>query len=186
MEDMEDMDSGCIGWMVFYSKQNFWRIKKVTPTMQFIDLLQEGRECYYYALRKYPGATTRRHIMAMFKLVFRSRVEFLAHGRSIARNNSCNPKSVEHECDSDGLASLTYGLTDFELSSIYVLITEAPPHIKALLEVLNTEEGVQKLRADYKVQPNGHRETTNERLLSLIGCTDNSLDLVGELQSYFS
>lgn len=185
-DDRETMDSGAIGWMVRYAKANFWRIKKVTPTIQLMDLIQDGRECYYYTIRKYPAAVERRHIMRLFKLVYRSRIEFLAHGKSISRNNSCNPKSVEHECDTDALSSLTTSLTDSELASIYVLITEAPPYIKALLEVINTAAGQQRLRDAYKLESNGHRETVNERLRALIGCSDKSLDLVGELRAYFS
>jgi hypothetical protein len=167
------MDKGAVGWMVSYAKKNYWR---VAAHFDFDDLLQEGRECYYYVLAHYPNVTDRPHIMSLFQRTFFSRIQDLANKKT---------KQID-QCEGD----LTYDNELYiavpELATLTALLSQAPPAIKKVLELFTTEAGCKRLRSELRIDRSGHKETLNERLCRLAGLDPEAHDMVETFQNYFS
>lgn len=164
-----EMDDGAKGWLIKTARQNFWR---VSSWYDLEDLIQEGFECWAYVLQRYPTAVDRPHVMRLFQLTYRSRIEDIAKKRTR---------------DRELIAELPYRCSelDDEIATLATLISQAPDIVKAFLLILSSERGRRRLRSEYRVERDGTRETFNERLRRLTNCPKN-VDLVSVLQQYFS
>jgi hypothetical protein len=167
-QNLEIMDKGAVGWMYRYAHKNYWR---VAAWVDFDDLVSEGLECYYYVLRHYPKVKDRPHIMRLFQLTYRSRIE------DLAKRSSRQPD----QCMGDVIFQEELHVPDPETTTLTTLINQAPPQLRAVLALFLNPETVTRLNEPYA--NNGHRETLNERLLRLTGCTQ-SIDLMKSLREY--
>lgn len=146
--------------------------------MDFDDLVQEGYAAYYETLSRYPTAIEPKHIMSLFALVFRSRIERLV---------LANRKQVDDAC-SDIIE--TYG-GDTQQTSIMAVnkkpLSQAPKIVKEILSLLRKNETLKyELTKPYTILENGKRETTNDRFCRLLGKDPNCINVVDQLREYFS
>ena len=179
------MDDGARGWLLRTVTKSYWRVSR---WYDLDDLIQEGYSCYYETLSRYPLAADPPHRMALFKLVFMSRLTDLANKRT---------KSVSEICESDlTAASLADGhradafletiAADTDLALAASSLTSAPQYVKDALALFTTEEGLARLRSAYRrVRRGKHltRETLNERLCRLTGHDPRQVDIVGGLRA---
>ena len=182
-QDIRIMDKGAIGWMTRYASKNYWRI---AAHMDFEDLCQEGIECYYRVVRRYVDGhynggkgtvTDRPHIMRMFQLRFRSRIEDLAKSRS---------QQVDFAVGD--LFESTIQVPDLNATAISELsarLAKAPLPVKNVLQLFLTPEGLAELQKPYEIRE-GKRETFNQRLCRLTGLDPKVTNLPKLVQSYFS
>ena len=170
-------DQGARLWLIKFAKKNYWR---VAAWIELEDLIQDGFECYYETLYRYPTAKDAAHIMRLFQLVFRSRIEDLvrAHKKQI---DSARSDIVENI---DSKPSLSMILPDF--SNFHALLAKAPKQIKDMLNLLNSEQGRQELIKPFTRNDDGRRETLNERWCKLLGYDAKQIDVVTMLRSYFT
>ena len=171
------MDKGARLWLLKYARKNYWR---VAAWIDLEDLIQDGFAAYYETLMRYPTAKDAAHIMRLFQLVFRSKIEDLvrAHKKQI---DSARSDIIENVDSSPTLSTI---LPDF--SNFHALLVKAPQQIKDALNMLNSEHGRQELIKPFVRQENGRRETLNERWCSLLGYDPKQVDVVTMLRSYFS
>lgn len=167
------MDEGARNYLFKYARKQHWR---VAAWIDFDDLIQEGYFAYYDTLRRYPTAQEPQHKMALFKLVLRSNIEDLVRkntkqiddARSDLVELSDNPNMI---------------LPDF--SNLHALLIKAPKAIKDALALLADDKAREELQKPFTRYDNGRRETLNDRFTRLMGI-DNTIDVVGQLKSYFS
>ena len=171
------MDQGARLWLLKYSRRNYWR---VAAWIDLEDLIQDGYECYYETLYRYPTAKDAAHIMRLFQLVFRSRIEDLvrAHKKQV---DSARSDIIENI---DSFPMMATILPDF--SNFHALLAKAPQQIKDALNLLNSEHGRKALIEPFARRDNGGRETLNERWCSLLGYDSKQIDVVTMLRSYFT
>lgn len=168
------MDAGARNWLFKYVNKSYWR---VSCWIEKDDLIQDGYAAYYETLMRYPTAIEPAHIMRLFQLVFRSKIEDLVRA---------NTKQVD-DARSDIVEifdSPSMIVPDF--SNLHALLIKAPQLIKdalALLADQNTREVLQQPLARYD---NGRRETLNERFCKLLGQDPNCIDVPKVLRMYFT
>jgi hypothetical protein len=167
------MDNGARNWMFKYCRKHHWR---VASWIEFDDLVQEGYAAYYETLKRYPTAKEPKHIMSLFALVFRSKIEMMVRAKR---------KQVD-DADSDTIETYDGDAVQVLDSMDFVsLITKAPQAIKDALLLFTTEAGRQELAKPYEVRGNGSRETTNDRFCKLLGKDPDTIDFSKELRMYF-
>lgn len=167
-------DAGARKWLYKYAKKNHWR---VAAWIDFDDLVQEGYTSYYETRMRYPNATEAPHIMRLFQLVFRSRIEDLVRA---------NTKQID-DARSDVVEvfdSPNFAVPDF--SNLHALLIKAPQVIKDALALLTNEQTREELTKPFERYDNGRRETLNERFCRLMNRDPKSIDVVSELRMYFS
>ena len=177
MQHNLSMDQGARLWLVKFARKNYWR---VATWIDLDDLIQDGYAAYYETLMRYPTAKDAAHIQSLFKLVFRSKIEDLvrAHKKQIDDARS----DIVENIDNNPSASML--LPDF--SNFHALLVKAPQQIKDALNLLNSEQGRQKLAQPLSRTESGRRETLNERFCALLGYDPSQTDVVTMLRSYFS
>ena len=168
------MDEGARRWLYKYANIQYWR---VADWIDFDDLIQDGYAAYCETLVRYPQATERAHIMRLFQLVFRSTIE----DRVRANTKQVDDARSDLVEIFDGEAILIP-----DMSGLHALIIKAPQEIKEALALLLDEKSREELTKPFVKQPNGRRETLNERWCRLLGKDSNSIDVVTELRMYFS
>lgn len=173
------MDQGAYGWMVAYAKRHYPRV--ASADYGFDDLLHEGIESYYETLARYPYALDRPHIQALFQKVFNSHIERRVRKKChtvdfpVGNLHSDDDMPIELHVPEDEMATLTS------------LVANAPPEIKAVLQLFTTDAGRKKLRAPLRVSPNGYKETFSDRLAVLAGYDmADDVDLKALLKKYFT
>jgi DNA-directed RNA polymerase specialized sigma24 family protein len=167
------MDNGAKIWMWKYCKKNHWR---VAAWVDFDDLIQEGYFAYYDTLRRYPTAIEPQHIMSLFKLVLRSRIE------DMVRKNSKQVDAARSDIIEVYEGDAIVLFDSFVLQS---LLTKAPQVIKDVLSLFADDKQREELAKPFVKYDNGRRESLNDRVCQLLG-RDNNKDLVGQLKTYFS
>jgi hypothetical protein len=177
------MDDGARRWLLNTARANFWRVSR---WYDLDDLIQEGCEVYYYVLNRYAKAKDPPHIMCLFKLSFMSRLHDLANQRT---------RRPEDVCDADlgfddgsGTASFFDGVTaDTDVREAAAALATAPQYVKDAMALFSTEDGLRRLRSQYRRVPTGgrrtRRETLNERFCRLTGNDPRSTDIVGALRA---
>ena len=168
------MDEGARNWLFKYSKKNYWR---VAAWIDFDDLIQDGYVEYCEVLKRYPQATERSHIMRLFQLCFRSKIEDLVRA---------NTKQVD-DARSD-IVEIYEGpmmlVPDF--SNLQALLIKAPKIIADALALMADERARAELAKPFTRYDNGRRETLNDRFCRLLGLDSNCIDVVGQMKTYFS
>ena len=148
------IDKGAVGWMMNYARRNYWR---VSSWMELDDLWMDGYMIYYEAVKRYPTAIERPHIMRLYMLCYRSHIERLVKAGS-RQLDYCIGDIFEFESN----------LKTNEMATFATMIDKAPPYIKDILKLFTSERGRHQLQTLYRMHLDGHRETTNERLRRLI------------------
>lgn len=172
---MCDMDRAARGWLYNTAKKNHWRVKGL---MDFEDLIQEGNYCWARVCARYVHLSSlmktherhRRRLMALFQTTFTNHIHFLA-------------KKLEFEAPLPDGASYPDG--PCELSELLLLVSEAPPPIRALLRRAIAGDTA-CLRSLPRRRPDGTRATMNDRLCALANVPPGSRDLSRELREYLS
>lgn len=169
------MDKGARNWLFKYAHKNLWR---VAAWMDFDDLVQEGYAAYYETLQRYPTATEPKHIMSLFALVFRSRIERLV---------LANRKQVDDAC-SDVIESYDGDTQQVPITaSDRKRLPKPSKFIKEILSLLRKNKALRyEITKPYTILENGRRETTNERFCRLLGEDPNSINVADQLREYFS
>ena len=167
------MDEGAKQYLYKFCHKNHWR---VAAWMDLDDLIQDGYECYYYTLNRYPKAEKVEHVMSLFKLVLRSKIEDLVRA---------NTKQVD-DARSDLVEvfeSPMMIIPDF--SNLHALLLKAPKTIKDALELMLDNQAREELCKPFERYENGRRETLNDRFCRLLGL-DSKIDVVGDIRTYFA
>jgi hypothetical protein len=161
------MDQTARLWLFKYAKKNLWRVSR---WMELEDLVQLGYESYYESRKRYPTAVNSNHIMRLFMLVFRSKIETAVEE---------NGRQVD-DARSDLVDLFDNHGKDF--SRFHILVLQAPKMIADALTVMIERE--EDLRKPCSVYASGRRETLNDRLTYMMGL-DRKVDVVKTMRSYF-
>jgi hypothetical protein len=165
-----NMDNGARNWLIGFVHKNTWRLK--APGYEFQDLLQEGYLCWQLVLLRYPAASDRAHIMALFKASFRNRVLDLSR-RDRVRG------SYFPGVDVDELPLMHREMT-CETADLCRMVCELPMDISQAIKAMITGN---VLQAPMRRRRDGTRETLNERLCRCIGKDHAHRDLPMEIKS---
>lgn len=184
------MDKPAQRYMFKVLHKNQWRLP---DWMEWEDLVGVGVEAYYFVRQRYPDAHDKRHIMALFMRVLKTRIDILSNSKS---------EQVPEDRDFE-LESLVYGSTkpgsleSLEDTSIAFALDAVPTTFRALLTRLITEgvgeepatpgPALQRdvarspLYAPYRRFSDG-LETLNDRLCWLGGFDPKKVNIVKILQ----
>lgn len=181
---MTCMDRSARAWLVTVVANHYWR---VAHWYDFEDLLQDGHMVWWRVIQKYetePGRVrSRGHLMRLFK------TSFLNHIHQLSKDATCRRVEVRAEDvvpEAEGDAQDLWSRLGWshDAGEYARLIAEAPATVKPLITALLFGPPSRALRALYRVNPDGTRETTNERLCRLVGIDPATMDLATELRSY--
>lgn len=170
-------DEGAVRWLHSYARKNFWR---VAAYMDYDDLIQDGYYAWVEVCWRYPLAVAnpnRAHLMSLFKLCFSNKVTDLSRVRT-KQVDDARSDIVEIY---DGEAVLTFDPFDLQ-----TLINKAPQVIKDALALFAKDDTRKEIQKPFAKYDNGRRETLNDRLCKLLGKDPNTIDVAGQLRSYFS
>lgn len=174
------MDEGAKRWLLKAARKNFWRVAR---WYDLDDLIQEGYEVYYETIKRYPDATDPPHRMAMFKLLFASRVNDLANKRTrgaaevLAWDVSSRSDPGRLESIMDAIAAPS------SAADAMPLLAHAPQHVRDAVALLTSDEGARRMRSRYRRAADGRRETLNERLCRLLGAAPGTEIVAGLLRA---
>jgi len=170
MSNFRFPDVGARKWLFKFAKKHHWR---VAAWIDFDDLVQEGYAAYYEVLQRYPTAVDPPHIMRLFQLVFRSKIE------NIVRSNSKQVDCIVGDgTEYENAASP-------EAFDFCALMVNAPQEVLEVLTLFTKEGTLEGLREPPK-RNKGQRETMNERLCKLLGKDPNSTNVVETLRMWFA
>ena len=183
----ELMDDGARRWLLKTARKHYWRI---SSWYDLDDLIQEGYFAYYYVVRRYPKAISPPHRMALFKLVFNSVICNLANQRTRRVEEICMSQLFSDDsmmsADQHVTAFIESVAADPDISEAVGALAAAPEYVKKSLELFASEDGLRRLRAEYRKVPTGkhlRRETLNERLCRLTGYDALKTDIVGGIRA---
>jgi len=127
------LDSATVKWIRKTAYKNLWRLE--TASFDIDDVIQEGFFIWHKVNTRYE-TTERRHIMSLFQTSFINHIHYLAKQRT---------KKEIPVVPLDDAAS-NY-LVDHEMQTFHTLCAQAPPNIKKVLKLLDSEEGRRELRS---------------------------------------
>jgi hypothetical protein len=178
---MITMDAGARRWTVKTARENYWRVFR---WYDLDDLIQDGAMHFCRIARKYPEITNRAHLMSLYQRTYVNHIHDLSKRRTRAPEEITSSVLMPGAEDDTPLWDrLNFGQP--ELATLHTMIAQAPATVRAVLSLLSTDEGRQRLARPYRVRTVG-RETLNERLCRLVGVDPTSTDLVGAIQGYFA
>jgi hypothetical protein len=166
------MDRGARLWMLQYARRSFW---KVSSYIDLDDLIQEGYLAWHRVSIRYPDITERKHMMSLFQRTFCNLIVDIAKQRT--KEAHLNLPFTQEVSD--------YNSHMFEhgISTLYVMLQQAPAPVRKVMELLATDVGRKKLCSLHRMYSDGKRETTNDRLRRL---TKEQGDIVQMIKDYFS
>lgn len=167
-------DEGALRWLHAYARKNYWR---VAAWIDYDDLIQYGYLEYCEVRVRYPDAVEPAHIMSLFKLCVCSRFEDL--NRQNSKQVDDARSDIVEVFDGDAVA-----LPD--PSTFNLLLIKAPRLVRDTIILLADDKQRDVLNKPYDKQPNGRRETFNERLCSLLGLDASKNDVVRDVRDYFA
>jgi hypothetical protein len=162
--------------MANHARANLWRVPEY---IRLDDLLQDGHMHWQRLVLRYPEAYHPGHRMALFKRTYANYIH------DLARKRSRDPQ-LEYLLDDPLRQDTISNLSVPDTQWIETLVDRAPPAIRALFQLLTTENGRRAMRAHCRVWAGGTRQTFNEKLCALVGCDPTCIDLVGEIKLYLS
>lgn len=183
---MTSMDDGAHAWLITVAADHFWRVPK---WYEFDDLIQDGYTCWYRCVQKYETDTgrvrSRAHLMRLFKTSFLNHIHDLSKNCTVAR---CEVLVEDIAPQDDSLFADAWDALGVpsDLSDYRRMIAEAPAKLRPLLEALMITSPSPSLRARYRVNPDGTRDTLNRRLCRLIKADPSTRDLVFELRTFLT
>lgn len=182
------MDAGAKGWLVMQAQRHYWR---VADYMEFDDLLQEGIYIWYRVAREYEGYTgrvqTRARLMQAYK---RSLLNYFNHLSNIATR--AKNEILAEDVIPDGPAiSMPNEIWDHlgqqrNVAEYELMVAEAPRAIRYVLRKLFEEGRAPGWASQYRIYPDGTRETLNSKLCRLVGVDPERIDIATPLRSYLS
>lgn len=166
-ERQHRLDPGLRGWLVNYSKRNFWR---VPSCYDLDDLIQDGYLCYCVCNAKYRHVKVQRHFMALVKVTFHNHITDLANERTRLGEVLVPPDSptLDRVETPDALCA--------------VLLRQLPDELKQLLHVLL--HGARQI--PMRRYADGTRETTNDYLCRLLGVDPDLVDVENVFREHFA
>lgn len=167
-----EMDRGARLWMLQYARRSFW---KVSSYIDLDDLIQEGYLAWHRVSIRYPNITERRHMMSLFQRTFCNLIVDIAKQRTKEAHLNIQFTQEIYEYNNR--------MSEHEVSTLYVMLQQAPTPVRKVVELLSTEGGRKRLCTIYRMYSNGQRETTNDRLRRL---TQEQGDIVKMVKDYFS
>ena len=152
--------------------------------MDYDDLIQEGFLAYIETRRRYPDAVDPPHIMSLFQLVFRSHLENLIRAKEKQLDSCIADRFQDRPIgDEDDVPLQWEPIVDSQFYT-HALIMKAPKAIREVLGLFTDENCRNKLAEPYE-----GRETKgqiNKRFCQLLGKDPEKVNLVEQLQVYFS
>lgn len=170
------MDQGARHWLLRTAKLNLWR---VATFYDLADLIQDGCLIWYKVVNHYEVKPNRQrlrpHLMALFKRSYMNHLHDLANERT----------ALEEALVSD-LILRSAETSEYDIWDRYVrapedglshsqLLAEMEPVAKQALIMLESDAGAEMMRRPYRRRLDGTRETTDERVSSLIGVKDGAM-----------
>lgn len=162
------MDDGAKGWLYKTARKNYWRVAQF---YEFDDLVQDGFYWYYFVRQRYPQATERKHIMALFQRCFTNHIHDLAKGtKCYGLGVSGAQKAIPVSWLSPGnteAAEGVYASAPCPDAELLRFVVEAPAHVRACLKALLAAP--EKLRAPLRKRLYAADESFNEQLCNIAG-----------------
>ena len=153
-------DEGLKKWVLKMAHQHVWRMPS---DMDFDDLVQEGFLCYAICRQRYK-VENKSHMMSLVKITFINQITDLANKRT-RQPDVLMSDIIEPGTESEFLEEYC-GAQESDAELIY-LLNYAPAEVSAILEALNSDSVLARLRRPFRVRGDGSRETMNERLCRL-------------------
>ena len=105
--------------------------------------------------------------MSLFKITFVNHIHNLSKSKTAVPEIAATQLGKD---DNESFRSIFDRLVDFPPNvPLQKAVEDAPEPIKAIVALVSTPEGREKLKKSYRVYCDGTRETSNERLARLIG-----------------
>lgn len=157
-------DNGLRGWIVKTAKKNYWR---VAAWYDLEDLIQDGLLAYAICRSRYRHRVqNRRHFMALVQVVFVNHITDLANERTAGQDVAISQIAADGK-ELQALEYLAGGFTgDAELTAT---LAAAPEEVRRFLALFNTPTGLERLAKPLRRRADGTRETTSERLSTILG-----------------
>lgn len=184
--DLPNVDSRIVGWLVKYANRNYW---KVQDFMSLQDLIHEGFDVLYDAIRRYPERKENdpKRFFNTVKLMFTNHIPYLQN-RNI-RMPEGQLGRIADMCDPAKAEAFTAKLAGAdEYEAVRRLVCEAPDLIKPILQAYVEDEGrvIDMLAAPLRRFEDGTRETTNEKMCHILGLDSNQYDIPSTIRAYLS
>ncbi len=153
-----------MGWIVKTARKNFWRVKAYC---ELDDLIQDGVLHYCRIVAKYPHVTSKAHLMGLFKVTYINHFNDLS--KKVSRVELIPISALLRPMQSETTVwDRLIGVED-QSGDLAVRLAQAPKPVHTILQLLLTNEGCRRLRSPYRVNKDGTRQTTNDRLRRLAG-----------------
>jgi len=177
-------------WAERYIRRNLWRVQSISS---FEDLGADARLRDEICKKTYTSVTEPAHFMALFKTALTNHINLLSRQAALEVREADLPQVNE-----DGEPYVAYhdllGHHDYNAGMLKIMLSEAPPEVKLLLQVLCDDDHLDKLRTEHASHKSGVRslqrgglyvrETTNEWYCRLLGLDPNAHDIVSMVRRY--
>lgn len=177
------IDQGASNWIIKTARKNHWRVQS---WMDISDLIQDGYLCWYMVVERYQDRVENLdHMMKLFMRVYTNHLHDLASRRS-RLSEQCFVDFLRPDQTDSFLIERLMPAGEESDAELRLMLDKAPPNVKATLDLFSTEDGRRKLQSKPRRQPNGVRETLNDRLCRLIGIDPTGVDLVGQVRDFLA
>jgi hypothetical protein len=190
---VQAMDQKTKSWLLGTCSKHYWR---VAAYYDLDDLIQEGMLVYHRTEVRYNEegrhAEQKRnkshsYMVSTFKRSFINHIHDLANKRS---RQPLELQIIDQPVPDDDVGRRNWldyhGPSTPETQTFCAMVSMAPLRIREVLALFNSDDNRKRLRAQYRIRPDGSRESLNERLCRLAGFDPECVDLVRQLQLYFS
>jgi hypothetical protein len=185
--NIPDFDPKIIGWIVAYSRKNYWKVREF---MLMEDLIHEGFECLFICRQKYADRfeNDQKKFINTVKLVFANHIPYLQNRNVRMGEEPWQRLSlIADHCNEDQELAFIEMLAGVDEDQIVrEFIADAPDKIRRVLEAFfdQTSEVHQMLSRRLRWRLDGTRDTLNERLCKFVGLDPRSNDLYADIRSY--
>ncbi len=169
-----DVPPSVIAWVHAYAAKNYWRVAGIAD---FDDLIAEGYLAIAYCLNRYGTKLDPPHLMRLVQLTFNCAIVDIAKKRT--RLAESRASDLVGEGKEDYLWDKLSG--NDKQAELSRLISEAPELVKKALTYLMNDNG--KMRESYPQSESGERQTTSDRLCSILGISVD-IPLMNMIRNY--
>lgn len=160
--DSVGLDRGMRGWIVNTAKRNYWR---VAGWYDIEDLIQDGYMCFAKCRRKYPRSGPKQ-LMALVKVTFINYIHDLSKQRTRQAETTLAELVPPGVTEAAFLETLLDPIAPEQ--DVISHIMKAPDEIRRTLELLTSEYGIARWRAQRLRKPDGTRESLNDMVCRLL------------------
>lgn len=168
------MDAGARGWLVKTAVKNYWRVQS---RYELDDLIQDGFLCWAKVRARYPKVKDRPHVMRLFQVTYINHIHSLAKCVTRKREQLVPTGDMGSEAFWDAVLP-----ADCDLMQINV-VGHVPAVVVRALSILSRPGADRRLSAQYRVRPDGSRETLNERLCRVLDLDHKTIDMVSMIKT---